>query len=228
MRALADRPRAGLGAIRIVLPLPRPEGAVHAGRWHARLRLSDKYAGRRVLTHGNAQSSSQGVPYCLLVRAFSGLRMRVSVSQDSFEPGATAHLRASLDESGLPVTGATVRAAVEHPDGTVAAAVLSPAEPGAYACSFRAATAGVYRVHLCAEGFSARGRPFTREQLRTVSVWAGGDRPPPPPGRGGGDQDRLCRLLACLLEQKGIWEQLERAGVDVRALRRCVKETCSA
>ena len=73
-----------------------------------------------------------------------------------------------------------------------------------------------------------RGRPFTREQLLTGAVWHGGDEPPPSrqndPNRG---HDRLCRFIACLLKQKELVERLERKGVDIKALLRCVREFCA-
>ena len=90
-----------------------------------------------------------------------------------------------------------------------------------------APAAGIYRFDIRAEGPSARGRPFTREQIRTAAVWRGGDRSFPSaetdPNR---PPDRLCRVLACLLRQKSFVESLQRAGVDVRALRRCLQELC--
>jgi hypothetical protein len=217
---------------RTQLPLPVPAGDAHAGRWHAVLRLSNRIRDHRTLTHGYFDPQSyagfrHGLRYSFSVHAFSGLRLRALVAQSSFEPGATLTVRATLSESGLPVTGATVRAELERPDGALSTLSLSAAEPGAYERSLVASVAGVYRFDIRAEGHSARGRPFTREQIRTAAVWRGGDWPFPStatdPNR---RPDRLCRVLSCLLRQKGLVEGLERAGVDVRELRRCLGELC--
>lgn len=213
---------------RAELPLPAPSGPAHVGQWNALLRLKKHFKGRGGLKHGHDKwSLKNGVPYNFSVHAFSGLRMRAAVAQNSFEPGAVLTVRAILSESGLPITGATVRADVIRPDGTSSGLSLAAAEPGAYEAGLVATAAGVYRFDIAAAGHSARGRPFTREQTRTAPVWRGGDRPFPSdrtdPNR---PPDGLCRVLACILRQKGLVATLERAGVDVRALRRCLREVC--
>ena len=213
---------------RTELPLPAPTGDAHAGEWLVRLRLKKGVKGRGGLKHGHESwSLKAGVPYNFSVHAFSGLRMQAAVSQSGFEPGATLTARVVLSESGLPVVGATVWADVLHPDGTSAGLTLAPAEAGAYEAGRVASAAGVYRFDIKADGRSARGRPFTREQIRTAAIWHGGDRPPPSSQT---DPNRpphgLCGLLACLLRQKGFVASLERAGVDVAALRRCLRELC--
>jgi hypothetical protein len=211
---------------RTELPLPTPTGDAHAGRWHAVIRLSKRIKDHRKLTSGYA-GFHHGLRYSFSVHAFSGLRMRTTVGQNRFEPGATFAVRAILSESGLPVTGATVRAELERPDGARSTLSLAAAEPGAYELSLLASVAGVYRFSIHAAGHSARGLPFTREQVRTAAVWRGGDRPFPSsetdPNR---RSDQLCRVLACLLRQKGLVERLDRTGVDVGALRRCLGELC--
>ena len=73
-----------------------------------------------------------------------------------------------------------------------------------------------------------RGRRFTREQLLTGVTWHGGDRTPPSrrddPNRG---HERLCRLIDCLMRQKGLVERLKSEGVDIEALLRCVRTFCA-
>jgi hypothetical protein len=213
---------------RTELPLPTPTGDAHAGQWHAVLRLSKRIKNRRGVRHGHETYSLQhGLRYSFSVHAFSGLRMRASVWQSSFEPGATVTVRAILSESGLPVTGAIVRTDLEYPDGTGTGLSLDATAPGIYECSLPASAPGIYRFDIRAEGHSARGWPFTREQIRTAAVWRGGDDPFPSAGT---DPDRrperLCRFLTCLLGQRRFLERLENAGLDVPALRRCVAELC--
>jgi hypothetical protein len=43
------------------------------------------------------------VPYSVVVHARSSLNMGAFLTQNSYEPGATFHLRAVLTEIGLPV-----------------------------------------------------------------------------------------------------------------------------
>ncbi len=85
-----------------------------------------------------------------------------------------------------------------------------------------------------AGGETSRGRPFTREALRTASVWQGGDRPrddtgPDRPGTTGGG-DPLTGLLCCLLGKGGVndrfFERAEEWGIEPDALRECLKVAC--
>ena len=79
-----------------------------------------------------------------------------------------------------------------------------------------------------AQGVTLRGKPFTREQLATAAVWRGGDNPYQPPG--GGDADRWCRLLSCLLSERTLsaklLERLKKEGLDIEAVRKCVQAGC--
>ena len=91
---------------------------------------------------------------------------------------------------------------------------------------------GVYRVLVRALGADLRGHPFTREELRTLAVWSRGDDPPPlviDPGQGPGGHAGIdaCRLLLCLLEDKGVRGYLERKKVDPDRVRRCIKRACA-
>jgi murein tripeptide amidase MpaA len=212
------------------MSLPVPVGAgVRQGLWHALLGIcKDRYAKYLgSLEQVGVAAAVHGVPYSLNVHAFSSLRMKAWLMQQSYEPGSTVLLRAALSESGLPVEKrAYVVADVQRPDGSSTTLALLEVEPGVFEASLIAAQPGIYPVRFRARGTTLRGYPFTREQLRTAAVWRGGDAPPPsgttqPPG--GVD---WCRLVACLLGNKGILTLLERHGIDVDGLRRCWKEQC--
>lgn len=81
-----------------------------------------------------------------------------------------------------------------------------PADSGLHRATIATTTSGVYRVLVRAEGADLRGAPFTREELRTVAVWARGDDRPPlvlDPGAVGPGGLDTCTLLLCLLGDDG-------------------------
>ena len=121
-----------------------------------------------------------------------------------------------------------MRAEVERPDGTATVLTLTEVEPGVFERDTLAAMSGVYSVRVLAEGQSLRGRPFTREQLLSASVWIGGDQPPP---RGGGDggsyrDGKLCKLLLCLFTNESIQRFLKKHEIDVDGVIACIKRCC--
>jgi hypothetical protein len=216
---------------RVDLPIPLGAHTAQAGRWHARLVIDEK---RRRLDEALEQpvalasTHSVGLRYNFSVQAYSNLRMRASLAQDSNEPGARVTIRAVLTEYGLPVAHrAHCRTELGRPDGTHATLAMSEVEPGVFEATFVAAQSGVYGARVIAAGHTMRGRAFTREQTLTGSVWKGGDAPPPSSGNDpNAGRDRICRLLECLLRQPGIAHALGKAGIEAAALRRCLEECC--
>ena len=230
---------AKVATARFALPVAFQAQKVHAGRWHAVLEL-DRQGRAGGLTHdpGGVPSGAlddlkaKGAKYCLSVHAFSNLRMQASVTQSSFEPGATVYLRAGLTEYGVPLGyRARVTAHLEHPDKTHGAVVLAETAPGVFTGEWTAALAGVYTVRFLAEGGTSRGTPFTREQLATAAVWPGGNRPTDRPDASGTGGPDWCALLSCLLTEKNISRELEerlaRAGINLPGMRNCVKRACA-
>ena len=218
---------------RVGLPVPLPAGSAHAGRWYARLGIEPRYYKRYLASLDNqpathATTAAHGILYNFNVHAYSNLRMRASLSQTGNEPGATMTVRAVLTEYGVPVAGrAVARAELTRPDGSQSALSMAEAQPGAFEVSVAANAHGIYAFRVVAEGKTLRGLPFTREQTLTGAVWRGGDDKPPSvhddPKR---DDERLCRLLACVLGNKGIFELLQRHGIDRDELRRCLAAYC--
>ena len=229
---------------RLSLPAPVGSGA-HDGGWRARLEIG-KRGVPRVLTHGFVESAAtaaaasvlaHGLPYSLLVHAYSNLRMAATLTQTGFAPGATIGLRAVLTEYGTPVDHrARVTARVTDPTGLVDTLTLTEGAPGVFSASLHGAIAGTWEVRFHADGTTLRRRPFTREAVRTAALWHGGDREPPssgPGGEGGDVRDpveTVCRLLSCLLSERvidpGLRKRLREAGLDVDALSKCVATVC--
>ncbi len=171
---------------------------------------------------------SHGVPVTVSVQARSSLRMGVELSQLSRLPGTSSRLQATLTDSGIPLVGtARITAEVTSPTGQVTTSTLTEAEPGIFTGTVATTTSGVYRVLVRSRGADHHGVPFTREELRTLAVWAAGDLRPELPG---GDTDAsgidTCGLLTCLLRQDGIRQLLERHQINPDEVAACVKRAC--
>ena len=181
---------------RIGLPAVVKGASEQSGTWTAVLRVLDNEKARRI-----AESSPHGLPYNLSVLTYSDLRLRGRLSQTGLEPGALVTLRATLTEYGLPVGSAraTVTAEVERPDGTVTMFNLPEMQAGVFEFTFAADHSGIYHVHFRANGYTMRGRTFTREQLLTAQVWQGGNQPlKPSTGDGTLDKRNCCRAIIWL------------------------------
>jgi hypothetical protein len=117
------------------------------------------------------------------VHSSSNLKFEVSASQRSLEPGADVVVAARLTEYGVPVEGrARVGVELTAPDGSLTTFGLPDVGPGAFEGAFTAAAEGVWTARVTAEGETFRGTPFTRDAVRTASVWRGGDEYVPEEG----------------------------------------------
>lgn len=202
-------------------------------RWLADLRQRLSESGQReqvdrILSRITQGIKVNGVPYTLSVQARSALRLSVGISQHSRLPGTAGLVRATLTDSGIPLGhSAAVHALVTGPDGTSRTIPLTEAEPGVFQAEAGTTIPGVYRVLVRAAGSDLRGVPFTREELRTIAVWARGDDPPPVVIETGQPKGLdTCALLLCLLEDDGARQLLERHGIDPDRVARCVKAAC--
>ncbi|HSO70873.1 MAG TPA: tyrosinase family protein [Arachnia sp.] len=225
--------------------LPAPAGA--AGQWQAVLTVDDRDLKNRLArlrkqlsqTEGGDQVfkriltavDTHGVPFTLSVQARSALRMTAALSQQSRLPGHPGRLEVTLTDSGVPLSGsAAVHAGVTSPTGTASTVTLAEAEQGLYRGEIPTSVSGVYRVLVKASGADLRGTRFTREELRTLAVWARGDDSPPVvthPGTGAGTSGiDVCGLLLCLLRDDNIRDLLKRHEVDPDVITGCVKRAC--
>jgi hypothetical protein len=171
------------------------------------------------------------LPYSVIVHAYSSLSMHAELSQSGYEPGATVRLAAVVTEGGAPARpGGSAWAEVTRPDGSASTVSLSESDAGSFGGDFVTAVAGVYRVRIRASGRTQVGYPFQREQTLTAAVWRGGDRPTRD-GAAADGGERLCRLIECLLqdgllESSRLGQELERAGLDMRRIARCLSGSC--
>jgi hypothetical protein len=199
-----------------------------------RKRLGRTERGGRLFQQIVTAISTHGVPVTVSVQARSALRMGVEVSQTSRIPGTPGHVRAILTDSGIPLTGTSrVTAEVTSPSGQATVSTLTQTAPGNFTGTVPTTTSGVYRVLVRAHGTDHHGVRFTREELRTVAVWAAGDTRPALPGGStepgghpeGGGLD-ACALLTCLLAQDGIRQLMKRHEIDPDEVAACVKRAC--
>ena len=161
-------------------------GGNHAGTWQVLLNVDandikkhaaalDRYPQQMqsLLTHG--------ARYSVLVNTYSNLKMKASLTQTGFEPGATLTLRSVLTEYDIPVDHrANVHAEITRPDHTHFNLFLNEVEPGIFDKSFVAALPGIYHCRILASGATLRGRPFTREITLDGATYRGGNNPSTP------------------------------------------------
>ncbi|WP_137844542.1 S8 family serine peptidase [Microbacterium sp. 2FI] len=166
---------------RLTIPAPIGSGA-HEGTWHARLHLPKDAVkrarrGEKKLTPEELEAlMGKGLEGVVLVHASSNLRMGARIRQDSFEPGAKVLLSADLTEYDVPVERrAEIEALVTAPSGSQFSIPLAEVGPGLFEEALAADEQGVWTVLFRARGKTFRGSPFTREEVRTVAVWKGGD-----------------------------------------------------
>lgn len=218
--------------LNVPLPLGMPE---REGKWHAILAFTGKYSRKHAaVTHvSNASVSAASLPYSVLVHSYSNLKMAAHVSQSGYEPGAKLMLNVALTQYGIPLTTkAHVSASVMLPGKQIKTLHLTAAGDGIYETSLTADMSGAYQIRFRAEGYTLKGRPFTREKVHSAFVYRGGDKLPPASGEGASDdRERFCNLLKCLLDDKNLSrefkEKLRRQGIDVDGIARCLQGYCS-
>ena len=244
--------------IRSALPLVGAGGEpLREGRWHLLLNLDEKVYikflqsitsklgsvdNTQILAHLFKlieDLRNHGVAYSAIVQTYSNLNMKVSLGQTGHEPGADMLAEAIITEYGGPLRGsATVTADVTFPNGTLQKLLLTHQGDGVFSGTMAAAAAGLYSWRFRGKGLTQRGRPFTREQLRSASVWAGGDRPRDPivpggddtGGGNGGGKDDLIDLLCCIATKGGLddsfYKWLDSIGINPDVFKRCLAEIC--
>jgi hypothetical protein len=223
---------------RVSLPLPIGGKAARSGKWHAILHIDPKHW--KKLLHRLRKEMGQeafndmlthGVEYSFNAHAYSNLRMRPTLTQNSYEPGATLTLRAVLTEYGLPLGPgrAALWTDLTRPDDSTTTLVSSEVEPGVFETSVTANMPGTYRFRLHASGQTLRARVFNRDMLLTAGVYHGGDRPTPgsdPSDDPRRPNERLCELLKCLVSDRVFGKCLKECGVEIKVLEECLARYC--
>jgi hypothetical protein len=220
---------------RFTLPVAIGAGQ-RAGVWHAVLGIDPgdfKIALSRLRDQKNQHPflmlATHGARYSAVIHTYSNLKLRATVEQSSYEPGATLTFQASLTEYDVPVQW-RARAQVEltRPNGSVVTVPMTETEPGIHEAATTATFSGLYHARTIATGVTLRGTPFMREHLASAAVWKGGDQPYRPPRDS--VKDDLCRLLTCLLHEGNLSREAEQLaknqGVNLDGLRRCVRDVC--
>ncbi|MBX3639146.1 MAG: S8 family serine peptidase [Nitrosomonas sp.] len=218
--------------LNVPLPLGAPE---HAGKWHAILAFNGKYNRKHAeVTHGhNTAASAANLPYSVLVHTYSNLKMQTRLSQSGYEPDAKLALNVALTQYGIPLTTQShVSATVLLPNKQTKILHLTAADEGVYETSLIADVAGTYQFRIRAEGYTLKGRPFTREKVHSAFVYRGGNRLPPTSGDGASDtREKFCSLLKCLLDDKNLSrefkDRLRKQGIDIDGIVRCLQGYCS-
>jgi len=144
--------------------------------------------------------------------------MTVHAAQTSFAVGATLRLSAQISEFGQPVEKVRVDATVFSPDGMIRALTLGAQAPGIYQTEIVAGVDGVWKALVRARGRTRAGHVFTREQLVSVVILAGGTRPQLPTD----GAHELVSLVRCLMEEPGGKKWLDERGIDAKRLLACV------
>jgi hypothetical protein len=214
---------------RLSLPaLPADASGTHAGPWHIVLRLASREKIARSKSRTLIRRGHAGLPYNALVHAYSNIGFAARLHQSGNEPGADAIIEADLREYNVKFARrASVWADIVDPNGGVDTLLLDQAGEGRFNGSFTTSQPGVYTARIRAKGSDIHGNEFTREQTLTASVWIddGSDE-----RAALAEGDALCELLRCILGEGVVGERtvnvLERAGINVDELRRCIRRAC--
>lgn len=225
--------RRGESYYRLPLPLGGPGKGLHAGRWHALLRL-DEARLKKLLSANDRDRDREKLlrelrrgtaAYNFLVHAYSTLTFDAAAQGSPLVPGESATVTATLSEYGVPMDRrAQVWVDITSPNGAQSRVMLGEVEPGVFSGSVRAPLPGLYGLRCRARGHTLSGKPFTRE--KALSIAALRVREPAPGGvlidwldeR----DERLCKLLACVAGHgKG-----DLLGIDPEVLQKCLREYC--
>lgn len=222
-------PLAPAGTWTAVLSIDRRGLRSWLARLRKRLLSNDDRNGAEQFARIEQELKTHGVPFTLTVQARSALAMTVALTQTSRRPGSTGDLSVMLTDSGVPLANsASVVAEVTPPVGSMFTVVLAT-DGSRYVGQIPTTASGVYRVRVIGAGGDLRGHRFTREELRTLSVWARGDDEPPTvigTGDPGGAGHTVCELVSCLLGHHDVRNWLKRQEIDPATIKGCLGKVC--
>ncbi|MDF9795046.1 hypothetical protein OKW21_000309 [Catalinimonas alkaloidigena] len=218
---------------RITLPaIPAQAIGSHAGKWKVVLELSAEKVREiwKEIAENNQDllkqlSEYQSVPYSVIVQSYTDLNFAAAVDQTSNVAGAKINLSATIRQYNVAIEG-EVKAEVSYPNGIKKTLKLDSQGEGSYATDFEGDHSGLYQIRFKASGNSMSGNAFTREAVRTVSLYRSEPVPPIKEDDGRGSGDALCKIADCFLSDKGIMALLKKHEIDARRLRECLKKHC--
>ncbi len=178
--------------------LPLSIGSTRAleGTWHAVIEVNRIDISLKDDVGFDNANDSKLIRYNLSIHTYSNLNMTARVDQNSLELGAKLNFSTILREYDIAFEGqADVIAEIIRPDGNEIIIPLLKTEFGYFEGEMVTSLLGVYRILFRAEGKTRKGRPFTREQLATASVFRGGNNPLP---SGDYSDNKFCHLILCV------------------------------
>jgi hypothetical protein len=183
--------RAGVCYFRLSLPLAtRGLRPAHAGKWMVEISLNDKgtsYLNPEKPPNRGPQRNAvrrRALPYDVIVHVYSMLRLRAALQPALAAVGSRLRLNAMLTEFDAPLLrSARVFAEISRSDGVTSRIPLAYSGEGRYACEVTVELCGLHTVRFRAQGRTARGWDFTREQTRTFAVNKTGHDPKDEPTR---------------------------------------------
>lgn len=112
-----------------------------------------------------------GLPYSVIVHAYSDIRLRATAQQGGTRPGERVEIDAFLTEYDIPLTSADVWADVTWPAGGGTVRLDLKQSGDHFAGAFAASRPGVYLIRIQAAGRSSEGAPFRRELTLTAQTF---------------------------------------------------------
>ena len=214
---LAVRP--GMWLYRLALPaIPGQPDGTHRGRWSVLLGTGLRPNGYR-LAGQTAATATRGVPYDVIVHAYSSLELLAWLTQTNYAPGTTVSLRARLVEyTRVMDHDVDMWAEVADPAGATFTAAMNPSADGDFDGGFVGTLPGVYTARIRARGTTSGGALFTRELTLTAVVRVSSDTPQVEPA------DPWCDVLRCLLGNPIL---TRRFGEGFEELLKCLQEECT-
>lgn len=202
------------------LPMVNGSKKNHSGTWYVILEV-DGATYKKVISKQekrNKQILTKGSKYCVSVHSYSNIKMQARLNQSGMEPGAVMTLRTTLSEYDVPLQRAGVVVQVNNPDKTSTSFTLKEEEAGIYSGAMIASMSGIYHFHVIANGVDYKAVPFTREAIVNGSVFLGGNRPATPVS----SNNDLCKLITCLVHDKGIQDLLKKEKINPKIFIECL------
>jgi hypothetical protein len=216
---------------RLTLPaIPGKEKETHFGTWKVVLKINpdaikknwNKYA-EKYKDLVSKMFKYQSIPYSVIVQTFTDLNFNLKVEKTSNVAGAEINMYATLKQYNLPING-KVYAELLSPNGRRSLIELQQTNKGYFEGKFKSTISGIYSIRFKANGISMSGQRFTREALRTISLYK--ENPITLTDDSTKDDAKICEIIECFLSEKGIQEYLKKNNIDPDNITKCLKYHC--